>query len=296
MLDITLDLVGSSRLEWLPDDYENSWTLREAVSRKGIGLHSGIETEVTLLPSLKEGFYVSWKESSQPPVKLNPSLVVHSPLCTTLELGTKKLSTVEHLLAALIGCGLTHAHILVNGNEIPLLDGSSIEWVEAIEQAGINRLNISQKTEFEIKEPLVIYQGLSMISAIPSDKFRLIGIIDFPYSVIGKQMLSLELTPQNFVEEIAPARTFGFKDQIDHLISQGLIKGGNLNNSLVCDENSWLNPPLRFENEPVRHKLLDLIGDLALIGLPKAQVLVYRGSHALHTQFAKAVKQVCSLK
>ena len=106
----------------------------------------------------------------------------------------------------------------------------------------------------------------------------------------------IKLTPKSFVEEIAPARTFGFKDQIDHLVSKGLIKGGNLKNSLVCDESSWLNPPLRFQNEPVRHKLLDLIGDLALIGLPKAQVLVYRGSHALHAEFANAIQSVCSLK
>jgi len=289
-------LVGSSSVEWLPENYKNSWTLVKPVSRTGIGLHTGIETQVTLLPSKDKGFYVSWVNSSQPPIKLHPSHVAQSPLCTTIELGKQKLSTVEHLLAALIGCGLTHVHILVNGNEIPLLDGSSIEWVEAIAEAGIIKLNSSNKTEIVINEPVVVYKGLSMITATPANEFRLIGIIDFPYPAIGKQIFSLELTPKSFVNEIAPARTFGFKDQIDHLVSKGLIKGGNLKNSLVCDESSWLNPPLRFQNEPVRHKLLDLIGDLALIGLPKAQVLVYRGSHALHSEFAKAIQSVCSLK
>ena len=278
-------------MEWLPDNYESSWTLRESVSRKGIGLHSGTETEVTLAPSLEKGFYVSWGNSSEPPIELNPSKVVHSPLCTTLVLGGQKLATVEHLLAALTGCGLTHVHILVKGNEIPLLDGSSIEWVKAIGEVGIIKLNTSNKTDLIVNQPLVINKGLSTITATPADEFRLIGIIDFPYPVIGKQMFSLELTPRSFVEDIAPARTFGFKDQIDHLISKGLIKGGSLENSLVCDKNSWLNPPLRFKNEPIRHKLLDLIGDLALIGLPKAQVLVYRGSHALHAELAKALRQ-----
>ena len=136
----------------------------------------------------------------------------------------------------------------------------------------------------------------SVISAIPDEKCSLIGIIDFPYKVIGRQLFAIELTPKNFVNEIAPARTFGFSDQIDHLTASGLIKGGSLENALVCDGESWLNPPLRFPDEPVRHKLLDLIGDLALIGFPKAQVLVYRGSHALHAEFAKALKSVCSLK
>ena len=108
-------------------------------------------------------------------------------------------------------------------------------------------------------------------------------------------MFSIALTPQLFVKEIAPARTFGFKDQIDHLTSKGLIQGGDLNNSLVCDGDHWLNPPLRFKDEPVRHKLLDLIGDLAFVGLPKAQVLVYKGSHALHAEFASSLEKQCSL-
>ncbi len=285
---------GSSSVEWLPDTYENSWTLRDSVTRNGVGLHTGIETEVTLSPSENPGFYLSWVNSAEPPIKLNSSQVAYSPLCTTLELGGKKIATVEHLLAALIGCGLTHVQTLVNGNEIPLLDGSAIEWVEAIEEAGIVKLKNSYITRLVVEEPLVINKGLSMITATPADRFILIGIIDFPYPAIAKQMFSLELTPRSFVEEIAPARTFGFKDQIDNLFSKGLIQGGSLKNSLVCDENSWLNPPLRFENEPVRHKLLDLIGDLALIGLPKAQVLVYRGSHALDAEFAKAIKPACS--
>ena len=105
-------------------------------------------------------------------------------------------------------------------------------------------------------------------------------------------MFSIELTPNNFVKEIAPARTFGFLDQLEELKKAGLIKGGALENALVCNGDSWVNPPLRFANEPVRHKLLDLIGDLAFVGLPKAQIFVYKGSHALHAEFAASLKKV----
>ncbi|WP_413677067.1 UDP-3-O-acyl-N-acetylglucosamine deacetylase [Prochlorococcus sp. MIT 0602] len=288
-------MAGSSSVEWLPANYENTWTLGGPVFRKGICLHSGEESEVTLLPSEEIGFYISWVNSSDPPIKLKPNQVVNSHLCTALVLGERRVSTVEHLLAALAGCGLTHVQILLSGNEIPLLDGSSIEWVEGIREAGMVPLNISNTNFPEINKSFVINKGSSIITATPSDSLNLIGIIDFPYPAIGKQIFSLELNPRSFYKEIAPARTFGFKDQIDHLIKSGLIKGGDLNNSLVCDGESWVNPPLRFKDEPVRHKLLDLIGDLALIGLPKAQVLVYRGSHALHAELAKSLSRECSL-
>ena len=105
-------------------------------------------------------------------------------------------------------------------------------------------------------------------------------------------MFSIEMCPKNFVKEIAPARTFGFLDQLDELKKAGLIKGGGLENALVCNGDSWVNPPLRFANEPVRHKLLDLIGDLAFVGLPRAQIIVYKGSHSLHTEFAASLQKV----
>ena len=108
-------------------------------------------------------------------------------------------------------------------------------------------------------------------------------------------MFAIEMSPKKFVKEIAPARTFGFLDQLDQLKKSGLIKGGALSNALVCDGDSWLNPPLRFKDEPIRHKLLDLIGDLALVGFPKAQVLVYKGSHALHSDLAAALLKDCFL-
>jgi UDP-3-O-[3-hydroxymyristoyl] N-acetylglucosamine deacetylase len=128
-----------------------------------------------------------------------------------------------------------------------------------------------------------------VITATPAEGFQVVGVIDFPQVAIGRQQLAISLTPERFVEEIAPARTFGFREQVDQLRAAGLIQGGALDNALVCDGEHWLNPPLRFVDEPVRHKLLDLIGDLALVGFPQAQVLVYRGSHGLHTDLAAAL-------
>ncbi len=275
----------------LPQDYEGSWTLTTSVLRRGIGLHTGQESQVRLSPSQKPGFHVSWSDSRDEPITLNVHQVLETQLCTTLELGERRLATVEHLLAALAGCGLSHVQIEVSGEEIPLLDGSAIPWVEAIFEAGISPARTPRLSPPIIQNPLVINRGNSVITATPAKTLILVGIIDFPYSAIGQQMLKIELTPSLFVREIASARTFGFLDQVEKLKQSGLIKGGTFNNALICDSNEWLNPPLRYENEPVRHKLLDLIGDLALVGLPKAQVLVYRGSHGLHTDLGIALIQ-----
>ncbi len=272
-----------------PNDYEKPWTLSGAVFRKGVGLHSGLESSICLLPSDEPGFHVSWANSSLPPIKLRADQVRNSPLCTTLQLGDYSLATVEHLLAALAGCGLSHVLIEVEGEEVPLLDGSALGWVEAIKEVGLISASSPRKSPPILEEAIVINKGTSVLTATPAQNFKLIGIIDFPYPAIGSQMFSIELSPHNFVKEIAPARTFGFVDQIEELKAQGLIKGGALDNALVCDGDNWINPPLRFDDEPVRHKILDLIGDLALVGFPKAQVLVYRGSHALHSELASAL-------
>ena len=275
----------------LPANYENDWTLGKAIVKKGIGLHTGKEVEITLVPTKLKGFHISFKDKPNDLITVNTDQIRNTPLCTTLDLGAKSIATVEHLLAALIGCGLTHVQIISSGNEIPLLDGSSLPWVEAIQDAGLIKVKKNNKSFPKISKPIFINQGQSVISAIPSDKLKITGIVDFTYKAIGQQIFSLELCPKNFVKEIAPARTFGFADQIDMLKQSGLIQGGSLDNALVCNGDSWLNPPLRFQNEPVRHKILDLIGDLAIVGLPKAHILVYRGSHSLHAELAAALQK-----
>jgi UDP-3-O-[3-hydroxymyristoyl] N-acetylglucosamine deacetylase len=275
-----------------PNDYEQGWTLQNEIIKDGIGLHTGIKSTVIVKPSEIEGFHISFSEEPNKIIPIDISHVRNTPLCTTLDLDGKKVSTVEHLLASLIGAGLTHVNIEINGCEIPLLDGSALGWIKEIEKVGIMNSTTPPRPRPEIKSPIIVNKGESVILAIPSEKLKLIGLIDFPYKAIGQQMFSIELSPNNFVKEIAPARTFGFLDQLEELKKAGLIKGGALENALVCNGDSWVNPPLRFANEPVRHKLLDLIGDLAFVGLPKAQIFVYKGSHALHAEFVASLQKV----
>ena len=271
-----------------PEDYSGAWTLVDEVERCGIGLHSGEQAVVRLTPSDKPGFHIRFMDDPEP-IRLAPDQVRDSQLCTTLDLGTRRVSTVEHLLAALAGCGVTHADIVLGGSEVPLLDGSAQGWVDAIAEAGLQAAATPPPCPPPLEEPLLRHRGSSVITVTPAERFRVVGIIDFPQPAIGRQMLALDLSPQVFVEEIAPARTFGFREQVEQLRAAGLIQGGALDNALVCDGDHWVNPPLRFPDEPVRHKLLDLIGDLSLVGFPKAQVLVYRGSHGLHTDLAAAL-------
>ena len=275
-------------------DYNRCLGLVAPVEREGVGLHSGETCRVQLRPAQSPGFFVGFLDAPESPVvPLHPGQVRDTRLCTALDVGGRPLATVEHLLAALLGCGLTQAEIWVDGHEVPLLDGSALPWVEAIAEAGLVDLGPRQPLQ-SLTAPLSLQQGDSFVVALPSDRPFLSAAIEFPQPAIGRQLFSLVLTPETFVREIAPARTFGFREQVEQLRSSGLIQGGALDNALVCDGHQWLNPPLRFADEPVRHKILDLIGDLALVGLPCAQVMAFRGSHSLHTQLAAALAAATS--
>ncbi len=278
-----------------PSDYSQAWTLASAVELSGVGLHSGLVSRVRLQSSDRAGYHVAWLDQPNlPEQRLHPSQVCDTRLCTALQLGERRLAMVEHLLAALAGCGVSQAQILVQGEEIPLLDGSALPWVEAIGAAGLLPMGPRQAVRLPA-EGLIERQGIGFAAALPADAL-LVGVaIEFPHAAIGRQLFSLELTPERFVAEIAPARTFGFREQIEQLLATGLIRGGALDNALVCDGDRWLNPPLRFEQEPVRHKLLDLLGDLALVGLPQAQVFAYRGSHQLHTALARSMASLAAV-
>jgi UDP-3-O-[3-hydroxymyristoyl] N-acetylglucosamine deacetylase len=277
-------------MNW-PSDYSRAWTLAGPVERGGVGLHSGEATRVSLRPSSSAGYWVGWLDDAALPLqRLDPCQVSETRLCTALQLGERRLATVEHLLAALAGSGVSQAEIWVEGGEIPLLDGSALPWVEAIAEAGLVEVGLRTEPAWH-GDPITLRQGLSFVVAMAGDSLQLGAAIEFPQAAIGRQLHSLALSPERFVREIAPARTFGFRDQVEALLAAGLIRGGALENALVCDGDRWLNPPLRFDDEPVRHKLLDLIGDLALVGLPQAQVFAYRGSHGLHTALAAALQR-----
>ena len=273
-----------------PANYDFCYTLAGVISREGIGLHSGEKTRVTISPYEKEGYYVSFRDKPGEIFKLTQDLIGSTMLCTAVKLGGRNLYTIEHLLSSMAGCGLSYIHIEVDGKEIPLLDGSAIQWVKDFEEVGIKKAPRPDNFFQEINKSIILNKEGSVIAATPSEKTTIISTINFAYKAIGNQTFVIDLNPKSFVEMIAPARTFGFKDQFQELSELGLIKGGSLENALVCDGDKWVNPPLRFDNEPIRHKILDLIGDLALVGLPKAQILVYKGSHSLNALLASSLK------
>ena len=273
-----------------PSNYDSCYTLSGVITKEGVGLHSGEKTRIKISPFEKEGFYVSFSDKPDDIFKLNQDLIGSTMLCTAVKLAGRNLYTIEHLLSSLTGCGLSYIHIEVEGKEIPLLDGSAIQWVRAFEEVGIKRVPNPKNFIKEINKSMIFNKDSSVIALTPSNKITIISTINFSYKAIGNQTYVIDLNPKSFVENIAPARTFGFKDQFQELSELGLIKGGSLENALVCDGDKWINPPLRFSNEPIRHKILDLIGDLALVGLPKAQILVYKGSHSLNALLASSLK------
>lgn len=269
-------------------------TLSSVIRQSGIGLHTGQMVEVKILPApVDAGRYFVRTDVGTGAVIIPAHIdALHQTVLST-ELMTSGVAvrTVEHLLAALAGLGIDNARIEVNGPEIPLLDGSAQDWVAAILTAGwVTQPTLRER--FVLESPVTVQRGDAFVTAIPAEQLRLTYGIDFSNVAIGRQWHSIVAT--EFVTEVAPARTFGFAEEVEKLRAGGLIKGGSLENALVCSgDQGWLNPPLRYENEPVRHKLLDLMGDLSLLGvLPKAHIVAYKASHALHTQLVHRLAQL----
>ncbi|MEB3219139.1 MAG: UDP-3-O-acyl-N-acetylglucosamine deacetylase [Nostocales cyanobacterium 94392] len=278
-------------------------TIASQISQTGTGLHSGIDTNVRIYPA-EPGtgrYFVRVDLPSAPTIPADVTAVSQTVLSTELRQGEASVRTVEHLLAALAAMGVNNARIEIDGAEVPLLDGSARIWAESIAQVGTIEQNsiVREKGLFlkeAINEPIWVRQEDAFVCALPAPQTRFTYGIDFELPAIGNQWHSWmpdneKLNPcESFVLEIAPARTFGLMHQIEHLQQAGLIKGGSLENALVCSPEGWVNPPLRFANEPVRHKILDLIGDLSLLGnFPRAHFLAYKASHNLHIQLAQKI-------
>ncbi len=310
-----------------------TYSLRGGFEHSGIGLHSGILTTVRVLPAAAgEGrYFVRVDLPGSPVIPARVDAVRETTLSTELQVPKKNGSdaidgvpssentsvrTVEHLLAALACSGVDDARIEIDGPEVPLLDGSALFWVKAIQEVGVvagegeantgtrGCRNVERsigessasialcepaiRSHVVLHEPVWVHQGDAFVAALPAPTTRFTYGIDFELSAIGNQWHSWTPEGESFAEAIAPARTFGLAHQVEQLRQAGLIKGGSLENALVCGESGWLNPPLRFSNEPVRHKLLDLVGDLSLLGtFPVAHFLAYKASHSLHVQLAK---------
>ncbi len=266
-------------------------TLGSPVTVAGIGLHTGHPVTVTLHPAPPDtGRYFLRTDVPQAPVKIPANLTAlgQTILSTELKSGEVAVRTVEHLLAALVGLGLDNVCIEVNGPELPLLDGSAQPWIEHL--WGNWEPQSQRRAIATLRCPVWVQQAEAFVLALPAPQTCLTYGIQFANQTIGCQWQSIYLA--DFTTQIAPARTFALAADIEKLRERGLIKGGSLENALVCDAEGWLNPPLRFTNEPVRHKLLDLVGDLSLLGtIPQARFFAYRASHSLHTQLAQRLAQ-----
>lgn len=274
-------------------------TLAAQITQTGVGLHSGVSTHVRILPAEAGSgrYFVRVDLPDLPVVPAQVAAVSQTVLSTQLGKGEVCVRTVEHLLAALVGMGVDNARIEIDGPEVPLLDGSAKEWTASIAQVGLLSQPLTGgKVPLTVQQPIWVSQGDAFVCALPAPETRFSYGIDFELPDIGNQWHSwslignLENTSNSFAAEIAPARTFGLLHQIEHLQQSGLIRGGTLDNALICGPDGWLNPPLRFANEPVRHKILDLVGDLSLLGnFPIAHFLAYKASHNLHIQMAQKI-------
>ena len=294
-------------------------TLAQSISISGTGLHTGVLVDMTLQPA-NPGFGIQFQRvdlPNQPMIKADCDLVTDTSRGTTLQVGDAKVSTVEHILAALVGLGVDNLLIELNGPEIPIMDGSSSPFIEAIEKVGVLEQDAA-KAWYSIDENIFHYDEEKRVEmvALPALDYQITTLIDFNSPVLGTQHAALK-TIKDFKSEIAPCRTFCFLHELETLLDHDLIKGGDINNAIVVvdkpvtkeemtrlakvfkrdkievkSEGYLNNLELRFPNEPARHKLLDVIGDLALIGYPiKARIIANRPGHSSNVEFAKKIKQ-----
>ncbi|NDD62587.1 MAG: UDP-3-O-acyl-N-acetylglucosamine deacetylase [Acidobacteria bacterium] len=264
---------------------ERQTTIRRSFTTEGVGLHSNSEVRVTVHPApAYTGYLFRRSDLNHFEIPASPENVTHVSYATTIMKSGVMISTIEHLLSALYGCGIDNAWIDVDSLEVPILDGSSRPWVELIEEAGVNELMASRNYLCATKRIEVSEKNRTM-SIEPGDKFRISCEIDFPHPLIGHQIFEVDLERQSYEREIAPARTFGFTHELELLRQNGLARGGSLENAIALTTDGMLNPePLRFADEFVRHKILDIVGDLALCGMPiRGHIRASRSGHGLHT-------------
>ncbi|MDI6736349.1 MAG: UDP-3-O-acyl-N-acetylglucosamine deacetylase [bacterium] len=265
-------------------------TIKKELEYSGIGLHTGEQIHLVFKPATAGTGIVFVRQdlSGKPMIKACPENVNNTWRELSLKKNGVEIHTVEHLLAALSGLGIDNIEIAVNGDEIPIGDGSALPFVELLKDEIISR-NTSKKV-FRPKEPL--WAGSStedkQVILLPSDEWRITYTIDFEHPVVKTQLATFVITQEVFVKEIAPARTFGFLKEVESLHARGLAKGGSLENAIVIGEDKILNDSLRFENELVRHKILDLIGDFSLIGMPiLGHVIAIKSGHDLNLKLVQ---------
>jgi UDP-3-O-[3-hydroxymyristoyl] N-acetylglucosamine deacetylase len=261
-------------------------TTQRPVEIEGVGLHTAVRSRLRLVPAPADtGIVFRRTDLDGFSIQAHVDNVARVSYATSLMRQGVLISTTEHLLAALYCCGIDNVYVDIDALELPILDGSSKPFIDILRQAGTRRLR-RQRRYLRLAKPLEISDGDRRIGAYPAQEFRICCFVDYDHPAIGPQQVEMVVNCQTFSDDLAPARTFGFIKDFPGLQAMGLIRGGSLANALVLDDNSVLNGPLRFADEFGRHKALDLIGDLALVGRPlQARIVAHRAGHALHTQF-----------
>ena len=268
-------------------------TLSRPIQLEGIGLHSGKSVRMTLFPAPPHSgiHLISHHRGEEVRIKASVHHITKTTLSTTLGFSNAaEIHTVEHILSALYGLEIDNVTIQLDDIEIPIMDGSALPFVNSILSGGIERQN-RKKRVLTILKKIELEEEGKTISVLPSRELRIDYSIDFEHPLVGRQDFHFTLTRQGFVRRIAPARTFGFTREFDELQKQGLIKGGSLDNAVVVGDDRILNREgLRFKDEFVRHKILDLIGDLSLLGYPvRGHFVAHRAGHALHARFVAKI-------
>jgi UDP-3-O-[3-hydroxymyristoyl] N-acetylglucosamine deacetylase len=265
-------------------------TLRRHISCVGIGLHSGNKVNLTLKPaSANSGIRFRRTDLGDFEVPATVHNLAGIQFATGLARDEVSVETVEHLLAALVSLGVDNVIVELNSPEVPIMDGSAAPFIYLIHEAGVKPL-VEARKYLKIVRPIAISRGDKRIALYPSEHFKVTYSISYDHPLLRHQSRTLRVSEDSFVDEIAPARTFTFLKDVEMLRQNGLALGGSLENAVVLGETGVLNNALRFEDEFVRHKILDAIGDLALVGYPVVGHLVaHRAGHALHTEFAAKI-------
>ena len=265
-------------------------TLGRSVSCSGIGLHSGRKVTLRLRPAPADhGIRFKRLDLDGLEVPAAADRIAGISYATALAQDAASVGTVEHLLAALVGLGVDNVSVELNQAEVPIMDGSAASFVYLVHEAGVRTLEAPRRF-LKVARPIALSNGNKRIAVYASDHFKVTYSISFDHPLLRHQSRTQHVTEETFAEEIAPARTFGFLKEVEQLRRKGLALGGSLDNAIVLGETGFLNNTLRFEDEFVRHKILDVIGDLALVGHPIiGHVVAHRGGHALHAAFARKI-------
>ncbi|MGA7878265.1 MAG: UDP-3-O-acyl-N-acetylglucosamine deacetylase [Desulfoferrobacter sp.] len=265
-------------------------TIKREVWCRGVGLHSGTKVSMKLKPAPPNYGYRFCRVDipDYPIITAHHHQVVDTLFATTIGFNGVVVSTVEHLLATFFGSRIDNVIVELDGPEVPIFDGSAATYLQLLERAGLQEQS-APRNYLKIERPILVKEGDSFIKASPADCFRVHYLIDFSHPLVGRQEYSWSFSEKSFAREIAKARTFGFFKDVQKLQGMGLARGGSLDNAIVFDEHRILNNDgFRYNNECVRHKILDFMGDLALAGMPLVgHFQAYKAGHALHNRFLR---------